>query len=99
MRISEKDVKKIANLARLKISDDECQALQGELDQILDFVAQLDEVNTDDAQVTQSVARQDLRLRADEPQKQEMPEEILKNSTDSLMLGEGGVFVVPKVVE
>ena len=99
MRITDDDVKKIARLSRLKIDDTQCQSYQQELDAILDFVAQLDAVDTSDANVTQSVARQELRLRDDMAIEQKIPEDVLKNSAHSLMIGEGGVYVVPKVVE
>ena len=45
--ISNEDVKKTADLARIELDADEMQALQKDLDRILDYVGQLKEVNTD----------------------------------------------------
>ncbi len=46
MKLSIDDVRHIANLARLGLSDDELGALSGELSKILDYIDQLNEVDT-----------------------------------------------------
>lgn len=63
--ISVSDVKKLAKLSALSISDDQVPQLQAELNRILEYIDQLNEVNTDDVEPTyqvnglSSVTRQD----------------------------------------
>lgn len=76
------DVKHIAKLARLGITEEEAEKFQKELSAILDFIEQLKEVNTEDtestAQVTglENVMRPDESFRTEDEQRQE----ILKNA-------------------
>ena len=46
MQVDEETVRRIARLARIKVTDAEAKALEGELSGILDWVKQLDEVDT-----------------------------------------------------
>ncbi|MBF0543272.1 MAG: Asp-tRNA(Asn)/Glu-tRNA(Gln) amidotransferase subunit GatC [Candidatus Riflebacteria bacterium] len=87
------DVKKISKLARLNISADEEKTLQGELDQILNYVETLNAVNTDminifDVSMNESVFRSDL------PTEQSDPGERLKIAPRVNC----GQFLVPRVV-
>ena len=56
MNISQSEIKHIATLARLKLSDSEEAKLQLELASILGYVAKLDEVNTKKTQITAQVS-------------------------------------------
>ena len=55
MSVDRETVAKIANLARIKVSDNELENTMGELNNILDWVEQLSEVNTDGIEAMTSV--------------------------------------------
>jgi len=93
--IDKATVAKIARLARIKINEDKLEPLAGELNQILDWVEQLDEVNTDDVSPMASVVDAKLRWRADEVTDGAKAESVLKNAPRA----EYGFFAVPKVIE
>lgn len=95
MSVDSDTVSRIAHLARIAITDAEKANLTGELNTILDFVAQLDEVDTDDVEPMTSVIDHSINMRADVVNDGGYPEDILKNAPKS----EDGYFVVPKVVE
>jgi len=93
--IDKATVAKIARLARIKIEEDKLEALAGELNNILGWVEQLDEVNTDDIQPMSSVVDAKLRWRLDEVTDGDKQESVLKNAPNA----EYGFFAVPKVIE
>jgi aspartyl-tRNA(Asn)/glutamyl-tRNA(Gln) amidotransferase subunit C len=53
--ITSDEVRKIAKLARLKLTDEEVERFKPQLSAILSYVGQLDEVNTDNIEPTQQV--------------------------------------------
>ncbi|WP_417463991.1 Asp-tRNA(Asn)/Glu-tRNA(Gln) amidotransferase subunit GatC [Kordiimonas sp.] len=93
--IDKATVAKIARLARIKIEDEKLEPLAGELNNILGWVEQLDEVNTDNIEPMSSVVDAKLRWRADEITDGNCQEKVLKNAPR----GEYGFFAVPKVIE
>ncbi len=95
MSLSLQDVKKIAKLARIKMSEEEIQKYQGELNKIFDWIEQLSEVNTDNTDPMYSVVDQPLALRKDQISDGGIRDKVLQNAPDSKY----GFFVVPKVVE
>jgi aspartyl-tRNA(Asn)/glutamyl-tRNA(Gln) amidotransferase subunit C len=95
MTIDQKTVAKIANLARLKIPAEEQISVAGELNKILDWVAQLDEVNVEGIEPLSSVNDTSLRTRADIVNDGDKPEDILANAPAKT----ADFFTVPKVVE
>jgi aspartyl-tRNA(Asn)/glutamyl-tRNA(Gln) amidotransferase subunit C len=95
MQVDEKTVRKIARLARIKVTDAEAQSLQGELSGILDWVKMLDEVNTDGIEPLTSVVAMQLRQREDQVTDGEKAADVTLNAP----MTEDGFFVVPKVVE
>ncbi len=95
MSIDSYVVKKIAHLARIGISDEEAGNYEEELNNILSWVEQLDEANTDNIEPLRSVIQTELPKREDEVTDGSMRESILKNAPVSKY----GCFVVPKVVE
>jgi aspartyl-tRNA(Asn)/glutamyl-tRNA(Gln) amidotransferase subunit C len=95
MEVDANLVRRIARLARIKVSDAEAQALQGELSGILDWVAQLDEVKTDGVEPMTRVIPMTLRQRTDEVTDGEIPDKVVANAPQR----EGQFYVVPKVVE
>ena len=88
-------VNKIARLSRLNIPDASKQNLTNDLNNILGFVAQLDEVNTSDVKPLASVTGHKLPLRSDKVTDGNIQDLVLKNAPES----SSGFFVVPKVIE
>jgi aspartyl-tRNA(Asn)/glutamyl-tRNA(Gln) amidotransferase subunit C len=88
-------VKKIGRLARIRVNDDEVEKYQGELNAILGFVAQLDEVDVAGVEPMTSVTPMQLRRRDDRVTDGGYPEKIVANAP----LSEDNFFMVPKVVE
>ncbi len=95
MQVDEKTVRRIARLARIKISDAEATSLQGELSGILDWVKQLDDVDTTGVAPMTSVMPMVLRQREDKVTDGEIADAVTLNAPAS----EDHFFVVPKVVE
>ncbi|MDX2202717.1 MAG: Asp-tRNA(Asn)/Glu-tRNA(Gln) amidotransferase subunit GatC [Hyphomicrobiaceae bacterium] len=95
MEIDTATVRRVARLARIKVSDAEAEALKGELSGILDWVKQLDEVKTDGVEAMTRVIPMTLRQRADAVTDGEIPDEVVANAPAR----EGHFYVVPKVVE
>ena len=95
MEIDDATVRKIARLARIKVDDAEAKTLKGELTGILDWVEQLDEVETDGVEPMTCVTEMDMHMRRDEVTDGGYPEEIVRNAPQHA----GTFFVVPKVVE
>jgi aspartyl-tRNA(Asn)/glutamyl-tRNA(Gln) amidotransferase subunit C len=95
MALESADVLKIAHLARLAISQDEAQALKGELSRILDLVTQMDAADT--AGIAPMAHPLDMaqRLRPDkvlEPDQREAFQAVAP-------LTEEGLYLVPRVIE
>ena len=95
MSLDKNTVKKLATLARLDLPDDELDHLAGELSNIMVFVEQLSEVNTDGVAPMTSVAAMTLPRRADEVTDGGYPERVLANAPEAM----DGFYLVPKVVE
>lgn len=95
MAVDEATVRRIARLARIKVTDGEAAGLVGELNGILDWVKQLDEVKTDGVAPLTSVMPMKLRQREDKIADGEKAAEVTQNAP----LSEDNFFVVPKVVE
>lgn len=94
-KLSEKDVIKIAKLARIAVTPEEVKTYTDELSKILGFVEILAEVNTDNVPQMTSVADMALPLREDKVTDGNYRDAILANAPAS----EYGCFMVPKVVE
>ena len=88
-------VNKIARLSRLNIPDASKQNVTNDLNNILGFVAQLDEVNTSGVEPLASVTGHKLPLRSDKVTDGNIENLVLKNAPES----SSGFFVVPKVIE
>jgi aspartyl-tRNA(Asn)/glutamyl-tRNA(Gln) amidotransferase subunit C len=95
MSLDKATVRNIANLARLEVREDELDHLAGELSNILQFVEQLAEVNTDGIAPMTSVAHMELPRRADEVTDGNCVDKVLANAPES----HDDFFLVPKVVE
>jgi aspartyl-tRNA(Asn)/glutamyl-tRNA(Gln) amidotransferase subunit C len=95
MHVDETTVRRIARLARIKITDAEAKGLEKELSGILDWVEQLSQVDTDSIEPMTRVVAQDLKMREDVVTDGGRSDYIVANAP----LSEDHFFVVPKVVE
>ena len=95
MSVDTATVRHIAKLARLQMSDAEVEALVPELNNILDWVEQLGEVDTDGIEPLTAVIDQKLRLRDDVVNDGNVRDAVLANAPDA----QHGFFAVPKVIE
>ncbi|MCB9988967.1 MAG: Asp-tRNA(Asn)/Glu-tRNA(Gln) amidotransferase subunit GatC [Rhodospirillales bacterium] len=95
MSMDEKTVRKVANLARLKVTDEEVTVRATQLSNILGFVEQLDEVNTDNIEPLPSPVDIKLRLREDKVTDGDCAQDVLANAPEEME----DFYVVPKVVE
>jgi aspartyl-tRNA(Asn)/glutamyl-tRNA(Gln) amidotransferase subunit C len=95
MSVDADTVRRIAQLARIAVAEDEIEHLREELNAILAFVEQLSEVNVDGVEPMTSVMPMQMKKRADVVTDGGIADEILKNAPAV----EGHFFAVPKVVE
>ena len=95
MQVDEATVRRIAHLARIKITEAEAKSFKTELSGILNWVEQLDEVDTSSVEPLTRVVPIELRQREDKVTDGEIADEIVKNAP----MIEDHYFVVPKVVE
>ncbi len=95
MSLDKDTVNKIAYLARMRVADDKLEPLAGELSSILDWIEQLQELDTDGVEPMASVSDVTLPQRKDVVTDGNCQTAVLKNAPD----GEDGFFTVPKVVE
>ncbi len=95
MTINKEAVKKISKLSRIASNDEFETSMIKDLNTILKFVDQLNEIDTKDIEPLSSVVEQKLFQREDVVKKMNEKEEILKNSPNK----NENYFVVPKVIE
>lgn len=95
MQVDEATVKRIARLARVKITEEEAKGLEIELSGILDWVKQLDEVDVTGVEPMTRVVPIKLKMREDVVTDGEIAEQVIENAP----LTTDHFFVVPKVVE
>ncbi len=95
MAVDRATVRRIAALARIKVPDGELDTLAGELSNILGWVEQLGEVDTEGVEPMTSVVPMTLRRREDVVTDGGIRDDILANAPER----RDGFFAVPKVVE
>jgi aspartyl-tRNA(Asn)/glutamyl-tRNA(Gln) amidotransferase subunit C len=95
MAVDKDTVRRIAHLARVAVTEAEIPHLAGELNAILAFVDQLNEVDVSAVEPMTSVIPMRLKRRADRVVEGGDPDAILINAP----AGEDHFFMVPKVVE
>lgn len=88
-------VKRVAHLARIAVSDDDAEAMTGELNAILGFVEQLNEVDVSGVEPMTSVTPMAMKKRVDQVTDGDKAADIVANAPAS----EDNFFQVPKVVE
>lgn len=95
MAVSEKDVRYIADLARLQLSVNEVQSLKNDMNKILGYMDLLNELDTTNVAPLEHVVDLDHRLRKDVAKPPLAHEDALKNAPDA----DSDYFRVPKVIE
>jgi aspartyl-tRNA(Asn)/glutamyl-tRNA(Gln) amidotransferase subunit C len=95
MAISRDEVRRVALLARLALSDEEEQALADQLGHILDHFQRLSELDTENVEPTAHVIATETLFRDDEVRNQPATEDWLANAPGR----DGRFFKVPKIIE
>ena len=95
MAVDADTVRRIAHLARIAVAENEVDHLKGELNAMLSFVEQLDEVNVEGVEPMTSVTPMAMKKRADVVTDGEIAEDVVRNAP----MSEDNFFLVPKVVE
>ena len=99
MSLDKATVARIATLARIKVAGGDLDRMAGELQGILSWVEQLNEVDTSNVEPMTSVVEVTLPQREDVVNDGGYAERILANAREPVREGDGGYFTVPKVVE
>ena len=95
MTISKDTILKIANLAKISISEDQIEKFEGEISSILNWVETLNEVDTENIEPMSNSLTNFLQMREDIVNDGEKGSQILSNSPAE----DKNFFVVPKVIE
>lgn len=95
MAIDKDTARRVAHLARIEVAEDDLDQLATQLNGIVSFMEQLNEVDVDGVEPMTSVTPMKLKRREDVVTDGGMAERILKNAPDA----REGFFAVPKVVE
>jgi aspartyl-tRNA(Asn)/glutamyl-tRNA(Gln) amidotransferase subunit C len=95
MSVDANTVRRIAHLARIAVAEDEVEHLKDELNAMLAFVEQLEEVKVDGVEPMTSVTPMTMKKRVDEVTDGGIAEDIVKNAPAT----EDNYFIVPKVIE
>jgi aspartyl-tRNA(Asn)/glutamyl-tRNA(Gln) amidotransferase subunit C len=95
MALTRSQVEKIAELARLQISEEEIAAYVGNLSKIIDFVDQLEGARTDHVEPMAHPLNMDQPLREDRVIESDDRDRYQQNASET----EAGLYLVPKVIE
>lgn len=95
MSVTKDDVKKVARLARIAVPEERLEGLAGELNSILGWIDELNEVDIEGVEPMTSVVAAKLPLREDIVTDGGIQDQVLANAPKS----EDGFFVAPKAVE
>jgi aspartyl-tRNA(Asn)/glutamyl-tRNA(Gln) amidotransferase subunit C len=94
-RLSREKIHEVARLARLRLSEAEEERMNAELEHILDYVATLQELDTEGIEPTAHAIPLATPMREDRPVPGIDPELAVANAPEAIH----GAFVVPKVIE
>lgn len=95
MSVDKDTVRRVAKLARIAFPEERLEPMAGELNRLLAWVEQLNEVDTSSVEPMTSVVQMSLKMRDDVVSDGGQAEAVTKNAP----LGEDHYFAVPKVVE
>ena len=93
-RISKEEVKKVAQLARLELNEDQINNHAMQLEKILDYIKQLEAINTDNVECTTRAIEVTNVLRKDEKKEFKNKEQLLELAPSR----EEQFFKVPKIL-
>ena len=94
MRLTQKEVEYVADLARIQVSEAEKEELSHQLSAILTYMEELNQVDTEGISTMTSVVSQTNVLREDEVRESVSQDETLKNAPAA----KDGMFQVPKII-
>jgi len=95
MPIDKSQVKKVAKLSRISLDDSKVESLSKDLVSILNFVEQLNKLDTNEIKPLTSIIDKSLDTRDDTVSDGQIKDQILKNSPEK----NEDFFIVPKVVD
>lgn len=93
--LTQEEVRHVAMLARLGLTDDEVEGMRVQLEELLDYIAMLDEVDTSTVAPTAQILAQTNVMREDTPRPSLPTNEVLGNAPRK----DGEFFRVPAVME
>jgi len=93
-KISKEEVKKVAKLARLELNEDEINNHARQMEKILEYIKQLEKINTDNVPCTTRAIEVVNVLRKDEKKEYDNSEELLNLAPSK----ENNFFKVPKIL-
>jgi len=94
-KITKEEVKKVAHLARLELNEDEINNHAQQLEKILDYIRQLEKIDTDEVPCTTRAIEVINVFRKDEKKKSECNEELLELGPSR----ENKYYKVPKIMK
>lgn len=96
MSVTKDDVQYVANLARLQLTDEEAEGLKEDMNEILGYIDQLNELDTSDVKPLEHVTEITAsKFREDQAKEPLSHEDALKNAPDA----DSDYFRVPRVIE
>jgi aspartyl-tRNA(Asn)/glutamyl-tRNA(Gln) amidotransferase subunit C len=95
MSVDIQTVRRVARLARIAVTDEDAERMSGELNRILGFVEQLNEVDVSGVEPMTSVIPIEMKKREDVVSDGDKPDDIVANAPATAE----NFFLVPKVVE
>jgi len=95
MSVTINEVEKIAQLAKLKFSEDEKAKLQKDMNQVLGYIEQLNELDLQNVEPLENINETENVMREDEIKPWLNTEEALKNAPSKTQK----FFKVPKVID
>ena len=95
MKIDDKTLNKLAELAKIEIKDSERDKVKSDMTAILDWVEKLDELDTETTQPITQMTRESNKFREDSGHRNISTDKALKNASEKM----NGYFVVPKVIK
>jgi len=94
-KISKDDVKQLAAVSQIAMTDEEAEKYVPDMQSILQFASMLQELNTDDVEPTIHILYETNVLRQDKPEYSLTQEEALKNAPEA----KDGYFKVPSILD
>ena len=94
-KITNEEVQKVAYLARLELNNEEINNHAKQLEKILEYIKQLEKINTDDVPTTSRAIEVTNAFRKDEKKDSDQKEKLL----DLAPSREDDFFKVPKIME